>query len=50
MLNSSEKKRLFKFIENNRNENIPQKLYYEGCQTDKDKYGKTPLMLWIRYR
>lgn len=37
------------WIEADRNENIPKELLYDNYQTDKDKYGKTPLMLWIRY-
>ena len=31
-------------------ESAPQELYYEGWQTDKDKYGKTPLMNWVHWR
>lgn len=38
------------WIEADRNETIPKELLYPGWQTDKDKYGKTPLMMWIRYR
>lgn len=38
------------WIEADRNENIPKELLYPGWQTDKDKYGRTPLMFWVRYR
>lgn len=26
---------------------IPEELYYDGWQTDEDKNGRTPLMIWI---
>ena len=29
---------------------IPQELYYEGYKTDKDHYGRTPLMIWLDCR
>lgn len=29
---------------------IPEQLFYDGYQTDKDKNGYTPLILWIIYR
>ena len=28
-------------------EAIPQELYYQDYQTDKDEDGQTPLMYWI---
>lgn len=31
-----------------RDEHIPQRLYYPGWQTVRDKRGRTPLMLWIK--
>ena len=33
-----------------KNEAIPDCLYYEGYQTDKDNHKQTPLRLWIIYR
>ena len=35
------------WIEQRLGEPIPQELYYNGWQTDKDKGGWSPLMLWI---
>ena len=35
------------WIETRRGEDIPQELFYDGWQTDKDKSGQTPLMMWI---
>ncbi len=29
---------------------VPKEFFYDGCQTDKDEYDRTPLMLWIEYR
>lgn len=29
------------------NEPIPKELHYDDWQTDRDKSGHTPLMLWI---
>ncbi len=29
---------------------IPKELYYEGYKTDRNKHGRTPLMLWIKHR
>ena len=31
-------------------EDIPQELYYDDYQMDKDKDGNTPLMMWIMAR
>lgn len=31
-------------------EKIPEQLFYDGYQTDKNKYNETPLILWITYR
>ena len=28
---------------------IPKELYYKNFETDKDVFGRTPLMLWIEY-
>ena len=38
------------WIENREDEAIPDCLFYEGYQTDKNKDGQTPLMLWIENR
>lgn len=29
--------------------NIPENLYYDNWQTDKDDFDQTPLMIWIEY-
>lgn len=29
---------------------IPKELYYDVCQTDRNEYGRTPLMLWVKHR
>lgn len=31
-------------------QDIPYDLYYHNYQTDRDKHGQTPLMIWIEYR
>ena len=31
-------------------EPIPEDMYYPDWQSDRDVYGRTPLMLWIYYR
>ena len=33
-----------------RREDIPQEFFYTGYQTDKDRFDRTPLMLWIENR
>ena len=38
------------WIEYRYDEAIPQELYYDGYQTDRDSDGQTPLMYWIKYR
>ena len=38
------------WIEERRNEAIPECLYYEGWETDRNASSQTPLMMWINYR
>ena len=38
------------WIKYGKGKNIPQELYYDNYQTDKAKFGRTPLMLWIEWR
>ena len=38
------------WIEYNVDEPIPEQLYYDGYQTDREACGHTPLMLWIKDR
>ena len=38
------------WIEYRRGESIPDCLYYDGWQTDKDEDEQTPLMFWIKHR
>ena len=38
------------WIEYHPYDDIPKELYYPGCELDKDKDGRTPLMMWIEYR
>ena len=38
------------WIDRRYNEAIPECLYYEGWITDKDSYGQTPLMIWVKNR
>ena len=38
------------WIESRYEEDIPQDLYYDGYQTDRNKNGETALMLWIESR
>ena len=38
------------WIEWRRGESIPKELLYQGCQTDKNNWCRTPLMLWIENR
>ena len=35
------------WIDHHRDEDIPQQLFYDGWQTDKDKDGRIPLRIWI---
>lgn len=50
MFKSQEQERLFNFIKRHSGEAIPQELLYTGYQTDKNKYGQTPLIYWIEER
>ena len=38
------------WIECRHDEAIPEELYYDGYQTDKNSNGQTPLMMWIEER
>lgn len=38
------------WIQYRKNKDIPEDLYYDHCNTDKDNYNQTPLMLWKEYR
>ena len=37
------------WIKYRKNDSIPEELYYADCYADKNKDGKTPLMLWKEY-
>ena len=38
------------WIEFSVNDDIPEKLFYDGYQSDKDELGRTPLMIWIEFQ
>ena len=38
------------WIEHRECETIPDCLFYDGYQTDKNNRAETPLMCWIKYR
>ena len=38
------------WVEHREGEAIPEELYYDDYQTDKNEDGETALMIWIEYR
>ena len=37
------------WLEYRQDEIIPRELCYNGCYNEKNNYGQTPLMIWMRY-
>ncbi len=38
------------WIEHSEDDYLPDCLFYDGYQTDKNNRAETPLMCWIKYR